>query len=95
MTTRAIFLGGDRLPHGAPALMVSPQAEHIAIVRPDLVRKRDQKYGFNTEELKASRADVEVPADEELSAIRTALAHVGLGGAAHLSGGCTDRKSVV
>jgi hypothetical protein len=54
---------GDRLPLGAPALMVSPQAERIATVLPDLVRKRDQKYGFSTEELKAARADVEVPAD--------------------------------
>ncbi|KAM0869399.1 hypothetical protein ACQ4PT_040681 [Festuca glaucescens] len=54
---------GDRLPLGAPALMVSPQAERIATVLPDLVRKRDQKYGFSTEELKAARADVDVPAD--------------------------------
>ncbi|KAM0919167.1 hypothetical protein ACQ4PT_008371 [Festuca glaucescens] len=54
---------GDRLPLGAPALMVSPQAERIATVLPDLVRKRDHKYSFSTEELKAARADVEVPAD--------------------------------
>ncbi|KAI5000395.1 hypothetical protein ZWY2020_004984 [Hordeum vulgare] len=54
---------GDRLPLGAPALMVSPQAERVGAVRPDLVRKRDQKYSFSTEELKAARADVEVPAE--------------------------------
>ncbi|KAE8811499.1 Oil body-associated protein 2A [Hordeum vulgare] len=54
---------GDRLPLGAPALMVSPQAERVGAVRSDLVRKRDQKYSFSTEELKAARADVEVPAE--------------------------------
>lgn len=54
---------GDRLPLGAPALMVSPQREREGAVRPDLVRKRDTKYGFSTEELKAERAGVEAPAD--------------------------------
>ncbi|RCV27353.1 hypothetical protein SEVIR_5G321200v4 [Setaria viridis] len=55
---------GDRLPLGAPALMVSPQADPAATVRPALVRKRDDRYGFSTEELRAARADVEAPAEE-------------------------------
>ncbi|CAD6236774.1 unnamed protein product [Miscanthus lutarioriparius] len=55
---------GDRLPLGAPALMVSPQADPAATVRPDLVRKRDDRYGFSTEELRAARFDVEAPAEE-------------------------------
>ncbi|ONM38120.1 Oil body-associated protein 2A [Zea mays] len=33
-------------------------------VRPDLVRKRDDRYGLSTEELRAARADVEAPAEE-------------------------------
>ncbi|PAN28525.1 hypothetical protein PAHAL_5G159700 [Panicum hallii] len=55
---------GDRLPLGAPALMVSPQADPAATVRPGLVRKRDDRYGFSTEELRAGRGDVEAPAEE-------------------------------
>jgi hypothetical protein len=55
---------GDRLPMGAPALMVSPQADPPAVVRPDLVRKRDDKYGFSTAELQAAREDVQAPPDE-------------------------------
>jgi hypothetical protein len=55
---------GDRLPMGVPALMVSPQADPAAVVRPDLVRKRDDKYGFSTAELQAARADVQAPPDE-------------------------------
>ncbi|KAF8751447.1 hypothetical protein HU200_012124 [Digitaria exilis] len=55
---------GDRLPLGAPALMVSPQADPAATVHPKLVRKRDDRYGFSTEELRAARADVEAPAEE-------------------------------
>ncbi|KAM7524926.1 hypothetical protein LguiA_014828 [Lonicera macranthoides] len=35
---------GDRLPLGAPALMVSPQAEKMGKAKPELVHKRDQKY---------------------------------------------------
>ncbi|EES03609.1 hypothetical protein BDA96_03G319200 [Sorghum bicolor] len=55
---------GDRLPLGAPPLMVSPQADPAATVRPDLVRRRDDRYGFSTEELRVARADVEAPAEE-------------------------------
>ena len=45
-------------------LMVSPQADPAAAVRPGLVRRRDDRYGFSTEELRVSRADVEAPAEE-------------------------------
>jgi len=55
---------GDRLPLGAPALMVSPQADPAATMRPGLVRRRDDRYGFSTEELRVGRADVEAPAEE-------------------------------
>ncbi|BAB56043.1 lipoprotein-like [Oryza sativa Japonica Group] len=54
---------GDRLPLGAPALMVSPQDDPAADVRPDLVRNRDDKYRYSTTELRAARADVAVPAE--------------------------------
>ncbi|KAL6845157.1 hypothetical protein ACP4OV_024652 [Aristida adscensionis] len=56
---------GDRLPLGPPALMVSPQGDPAGAVRPDLVRRRDDRYGFSTEELRAARADVDAPAEEE------------------------------
>lgn len=52
---------GDRLPLGAPALMVSPQEANLGIVIPELVRKRDDKYKISTEDLKCSRADIVVP----------------------------------
>lgn len=55
---------GDRLPMGAPALMMSPQADPAAVVRPSLVRHRDDKYGFSTDELRAARVDVQAPPDE-------------------------------
>ncbi|KAJ8458622.1 hypothetical protein OPV22_031548 [Ensete ventricosum] len=52
---------GDRLPLGAPALMMSPQGVNLGMVHPDLVKKRDDKYRFSSEELKESRLGVEVP----------------------------------
>jgi hypothetical protein len=66
---------GDRLPLGAPALMVSPQADPAATVRPDLVRKRDDRYGFSTEELRAARSDVEAPAEEHPGKADYSLRH--------------------
>ncbi|BAT87254.1 hypothetical protein VIGAN_05060300 [Vigna angularis var. angularis] len=35
---------GDRLPMGAPALMMSPQAVSPGLVRAELVHERDAKY---------------------------------------------------
>ena len=39
-------------------LMVSPEADPAATMRPGLVRRRDDRDGFSTEELRAGRADV-------------------------------------
>ncbi|RWR89176.1 oil body-associated protein 2B [Cinnamomum micranthum f. kanehirae] len=52
---------GDRLPLGAPALMMSPQGVNRGMVRPELVKKRDDRYKISSEELKASRAQIEEP----------------------------------
>ncbi|KAL6333182.1 hypothetical protein AAG906_028365 [Vitis piasezkii] len=52
---------GDRLPLGAPALMMSPQAVNLGIVRPDLVQKRDDKYKITTDSLKQSRLEIPEP----------------------------------
>ncbi|KAL9232209.1 hypothetical protein vseg_007345 [Gypsophila vaccaria] len=47
---------GDKLPLGAPALMVSPQSE--ATVSSDLVKKRDDKYNISSSSLTSSREDI-------------------------------------
>ncbi|ERN09339.1 hypothetical protein AMTRI_Chr01g109780 [Amborella trichopoda] len=52
---------GDRLPMGAPALMMSPQAMNAGLVKPELVKERDEKYGLSSEELKESRKEIEEP----------------------------------
>ncbi|KAG6489056.1 hypothetical protein ZIOFF_050314 [Zingiber officinale] len=52
---------GDRLPMGPPALMASPQGVNLGWVRPDLVKKRDDRYGISAEELREKRADIEEP----------------------------------
>ncbi|KAH9749191.1 oil body-associated protein 2A [Citrus sinensis] len=52
---------GDRLPLGAPALMMSPQAVNLGMVRPDLVQKRDDKYNISTDALKQSRVEIDEP----------------------------------
>ncbi|KAA8515032.1 hypothetical protein F0562_018181 [Nyssa sinensis] len=51
---------GDRLPLGAPALMMSPQEENLGILKPELVQKRDQKYKTSTENLKNARTSIAV-----------------------------------
>lgn len=50
---------GDRLPLGAPALMISPRGVNVGMV--DLVKKRDDKYKISSEELKISRIDIAIP----------------------------------
>ncbi|KAL2473714.1 hypothetical protein Fot_49450 [Forsythia ovata] len=50
---------GDRVPLGAPALMMSPQGVNVGMV--DLVEKRDNKYNISCEEMKKSRIDIEIP----------------------------------
>lgn len=52
---------GDRLPLGAPALMMSPQAENGGVVKPELIQKRDRKYKILTDSIKSSRAEIPVP----------------------------------
>ncbi|KAL2341046.1 hypothetical protein Fmac_008986 [Flemingia macrophylla] len=52
---------GDRLPMGAPALMMSPQAVSPGLVRPELVLKRDAKYNISSESLKSSRLEILEP----------------------------------
>ncbi|KAF9589175.1 hypothetical protein IFM89_019491 [Coptis chinensis] len=52
---------GDPLPLGAPALMVSPQGVNLGMVKPDLVKKRDDKYGIDSGRLKVSRMEIPEP----------------------------------
>ncbi|XP_010916343.1 oil body-associated protein 2B [Elaeis guineensis] len=52
---------GDRLPMGAPGLMMSPQGVSLGSVRPDLVKSRDDRYKISSEELKESRLEMEEP----------------------------------
>ncbi|KAJ4901547.1 hypothetical protein Rs2_15498 [Raphanus sativus] len=49
---------GDKLPLGAPALMMSPQDVNMGKIKPGLLKKRDDEYGISTESLKTSRADI-------------------------------------
>ncbi|XP_076957073.1 oil body-associated protein 2A-like [Bidens hawaiensis] len=51
---------GDRLPLGAPALMMSPQIANMGVIKPELVHVRDNKFKISTEELKKSRANIPV-----------------------------------
>ncbi|XP_038895654.1 oil body-associated protein 2B-like [Benincasa hispida] len=50
---------GDKLPLGAPALMVSPQAEDPGRVKAELVGRRDEKYKISTKEIAEGRIYVE------------------------------------
>ncbi|URE32254.1 hypothetical protein MUK42_18336 [Musa troglodytarum] len=52
---------GDRLPLGAPALMMSPQEVQMAMAAPELVRNRDDKYKVSSEGIKESRKDMAEP----------------------------------
>ncbi|KAL7089210.1 hypothetical protein ACP275_13G175000 [Erythranthe tilingii] len=52
---------GDKLPVGPPALMMSPQAEDLGIVKLETVKKRDEKYNMSTEAIKSSRVEIPVP----------------------------------
>ncbi|CAF2159819.1 unnamed protein product [Brassica rapa] len=49
---------GDRLPKGAPELMMSPQGVEQGVLRPELVKFRDDKYNIWTDELKHKRAQI-------------------------------------
>ncbi|GFQ03189.1 hypothetical protein PHJA_002462700 [Phtheirospermum japonicum] len=52
---------GDRVPLGAPALMVSPQGVNLGMVKPELIQKRDEKYEISSDELTRKRIDIAVP----------------------------------
>ncbi|PIA25949.1 hypothetical protein AQUCO_10200012v1 [Aquilegia coerulea] len=52
---------GDPLPFGAPALMMSPQGVNLGMVKPELITKRDKKYGIASEKLKESRIEFPEP----------------------------------
>ncbi|XP_077251071.1 oil body-associated protein 2B-like [Tasmannia lanceolata] len=52
---------GDRLPLGAPALMVSPQAVNLGMVKPELLERRNDRYKISSEDLKKSRVEIEEP----------------------------------
>ncbi|KAK1382118.1 Oil body-associated protein 2B [Heracleum sosnowskyi] len=56
---------GDVLPTGPPALMMSPQAVNLGMVKAELLKKRDDKYNVSSEALKTSR--VELPEPEWLN----------------------------
>lgn len=52
---------GDRLPLGAPALMMSPQGVSLGKIDPELVKKRDDKYNISTKAIQESRLEIEEP----------------------------------
>lgn len=52
---------GDRLPLGAPALMMSPQAVNLGMVKPELLQRRDDKYNISSDALKKSRLEIPEP----------------------------------
>ncbi|GMY37782.1 oil body-associated protein 2C-like [Fagus crenata] len=52
---------GDKLPLGAPSLMMSPQAVNLGQVSPELVHRRDNKYNISTEALRASSVEIAEP----------------------------------
>ncbi|KAD7117856.1 hypothetical protein E3N88_05124 [Mikania micrantha] len=49
---------GDRLPLGAPALMMSPQMVNMGVINPEMVNLRDNKFKISTDELRKSRANI-------------------------------------
>ncbi|KAL8248257.1 hypothetical protein R6Q59_005125 [Mikania micrantha] len=49
---------GDRLPLGAPALMMSPQMVNMGVINPEMVHLRDNKFKISTDELRKSRANI-------------------------------------
>ncbi|KAI3800792.1 hypothetical protein L1987_28888 [Smallanthus sonchifolius] len=51
---------GDKLPLGAPALMMSPQMVNMGVVKPQLVHERDRKFKMSTEDVRKSRVNITV-----------------------------------
>ncbi|KAI3892175.1 hypothetical protein MKX03_036780 [Papaver bracteatum] len=52
---------GDVLLLGAPSLMMSPQEVNLGMVKPELLKRREDKYKVSNESLMQSRAGIEVP----------------------------------
>ncbi|CAN8245997.1 unnamed protein product [Cochlearia groenlandica] len=52
---------GDKLPLGAPSLMMSPQNVNMGKIQPGLLKKRDDEYGISTNSLKESRVGIMGP----------------------------------
>ncbi|KAK9055938.1 hypothetical protein SSX86_027025 [Deinandra increscens subsp. villosa] len=50
----------DKLPLGAPALMMSPQMVNMGVINPDLVHERNKKYDISTDDLRKSRFNIPV-----------------------------------
>lgn len=50
---------GDKLPLGAPSLLMSPQPENT--VSKELVKKRDEKYQISSDSLISSRVNIVPP----------------------------------
>ncbi|XP_048230934.1 oil body-associated protein 2C isoform X2 [Ricinus communis] len=46
---------------GVPALMMSPQAVNLGMVKPELVERRDYKYNILTDAIKQSRLEIAEP----------------------------------
>ncbi|KAJ0502426.1 putative Oil body-associated protein [Helianthus annuus] len=52
---------GDKLPIGPPSLMMSPQSEGVGVVKPELVKKRDDNYKLLKDDLVKSRVEIAEP----------------------------------
>lgn len=56
-----VYFEGDKLPLGPPSLMMSPQAEGEGVVKPELVKKRDDNYNISKDDLMNSRIEIPEP----------------------------------
>lgn len=59
--------------------MMSPQEVNLGVIKRELVKKRDDKYGISTESLKEARLDLGVPLPEQLSSQADYWKHHGKG----------------
>ncbi|KAI3740262.1 hypothetical protein L2E82_30688 [Cichorium intybus] len=59
-TDRGEVINCDELPLGPPSLMMSPQAEE-GVVKPELVKQRDDKYNLSRDDLMKSRVEIAEP----------------------------------
>lgn len=52
---------GDKFPLGLPSLMMSPQASGDGVVKPELVKKRDDNYNISKDDLMELRIEIPEP----------------------------------